>query len=203
MNYIACGNFYVQNNHFLSQLEQLKKHPKVVGIRQIMSHHAESSYSPCKSNDLPENFTQKLSMLKDNGYIFECQMYASQLLNILEKIGSSQVTTAIEHMALPLIKSSQEMRAWHDLIKEIANYKNITLKLSGFYMINDQEKDLDQCLDAVLSNIPRNQLCYGSNFPVNNHNDYTLWQRTLTNKLPKITHQDIFFNTANNLYFNN
>ncbi|QGN81893.1 putative metal-dependent hydrolase of the TIM-barrel fold protein [Piscirickettsia salmonis] len=68
-------------------------------------------------------------------------------------------------------------------------------------MINSQEKALDSCLDAILSNIPSQRLCYGSNFPVDNHHHYTLWQETLMNKLPQITHEDIFYNTANKVYF--
>ncbi|MGJ3494813.1 amidohydrolase family protein [Piscirickettsia salmonis] len=201
MRYIGYGDFYVDDHHFLLQLNQLKKYSKVVGIRQIMSYHTESTYSPCQYHYLPKNFTQKLTLLKDHHYIFECQMYASQLLNILGNISDSQVTTVIEHMALPLTQSSQEMQAWHDLIKEITQYTNIILKLSGFYMMNSQEKPLDGCLDAILSNIPSQRLCYGSNFPVDNHHHYTLWQETLMNKLPQITHEDIFYNTANKVYF--
>ncbi len=103
MRYIGCGDFYVDSNHFLLQLNQLKKYSKVVGIRQIMSYHTESTYSPCQYHHLPKNLTQKLTLLKGHHYIFECQMYASQLLNILDNISDSQVTTVIEHMALPAL----------------------------------------------------------------------------------------------------
>ncbi|WP_235826896.1 amidohydrolase family protein [Facilibium subflavum] len=201
MRYISCIDFFQSFPQYKAQIDRLRAYDHVVGVRQILAYHPKAAYSPMKSNQLPEDFKQKLAYLAQHNMVFECQMYPQQIINCLGDIEKSAVTTAIEHFGLPLCASDKDMQYWKAMVDAIANKTNIFVKLSGFFMLNQSKKDMQYCLKYLLDRIPSNRLCYGSNYPVCHTENYDYWFELLKTVIPDNTYADIFANTARNLYW--
>ncbi len=142
-----------------------------------MSKTYKSRYSPFEKS-IPKDLEQKLKILKDHKLIFEAQMYPEQFLPILEKINNSDVKMVVEHFSLPLFGRNNNLIEWQRFIQECSQNTNWNLKLSGFDL-NNEISNVEKALGFVFENISFHQLCYGSNFPVSNHDDYNSWQKFL------------------------
>ncbi|MBK2125424.1 amidohydrolase family protein [Fangia hongkongensis] len=202
MRYISCIDYFTDFKIYQTTIQKLAEHKRVSGVRQILAHNDHSSYSPLKNSRLPQDFTDKLTLLSTTKMIFECQMYPQQILNTLDVIEKSNATTAIEHMGLPLCQQKKEFSLWQEMIQNVAQLANIYVKLSGFFMLDgNTSDDLQRALDYIFTYIPANRICYGSNHPVCNTDNYELWQNTLQKLTPKELQGDIFYNTAKALYW--
>lgn len=201
MQYIANIDYFKSLDAFKNEVDRLKKHPKIKGFRHILSHHKNASYSPMDHDNLPNDFEEKLKILAKNNLIFECQMYPQQINNALEIIINSNVKTVIEHFGLPLCHNETDMIKWQKMINNISQHENIYLKLSGFFMLNDNETDCKKALNYIFEKIPASRLCYGSNYPVCNTDHYSYWYELLKDYAPEEMHDDIFYNTAKKIYF--
>ncbi|GGF91292.1 MULTISPECIES: amidohydrolase family protein [Cysteiniphilum] len=201
MRYISCIDFFLGLKDFNSIVLRLKSNKKVVGFRHILAYHPTAEYSPMKNDSLPADFQDKLTILYKNNMVFECQMYPSQILHCIDSITESKVTTVIEHMGLPLCNSEQDFLVWKQMIEKIGQCENITLKLSGFFMLNNNLDQLEVAMDWIQQHIPTVRLCYGSNHPVCNTNDYMKWHNTLSKYIPNEHYHQVFAETANKVYW--
>ncbi|QIW09982.1 amidohydrolase family protein [Francisella sp. LA112445] len=199
---IAFLDFTSDILEFEKKVIQLKEYKDIVGVRQIMAKTNKSSYSPF-IKDIPNDLQDKLKILQQNNLVFEAQMYPEQFLTILSSIDSSQVTMVIEHFGLPIFNDKNSLECWYSLINECKQNSNWNLKLSGFELNNDSSY-VNKALDFIFENIHDNQLCYGSNFPVSNQNNYSFWQSFLHKYINNDTiSKNVFKNVAQNIYFNN
>ncbi|WP_150466233.1 amidohydrolase family protein [Francisella sp. SYW-9] len=199
---VAFLDFTLDILEFEKKAIQLKKHKDIVGVRQIMANTDKSSYGPF-TKDIPSDLEDKLKILQQNSLVFEAQMYPEQFLTILNSINSSQVTMVIEHFGLPIFKDKNSLESWYSLIQECKQNKKWNLKLSGFELNNDSYY-VNKALDFVFENIHDSQLCYGSNFPVSNQNNYSFWQSFLHKYInnDRIS-ENVFKNVAQKIYFKN
>ncbi|MFZ9036213.1 MAG: amidohydrolase family protein [Francisellaceae bacterium] len=202
MRFISYADFFQPVSIFEKEIQRLAANKKIVGVRQIMAYHSTASYSPLKEDKRPRDFKTKLEILKKQDFVFECQMYPLQLINCLNDIGESGVSAVVEHMGLPLVDNDSELQTWRAMIKAMAEYENMVLKLSGFFMLNHEVTELKRCMEHILSHIPANRLCYGSNYPVCNSDDYSAWYRCLKRYIPVEKQRDIFYDTAYRIYWN-
>ncbi|API86620.1 amidohydrolase family protein [Francisella uliginis] len=198
---IAFIDFTSDILEFERKVMILKGYRDIVGVRQIMAKTDTSNYSPF-TKDIPNDLGDKLRILQQNNLVFEAQMYPEQFLTILNSIDSSQVTMVIEHFGLPIFKNSKSMKSWYSLIKECRQNSNWNLKLSGFELNNDFSH-VNKALNFVFENIHDSQLCYGSNYPVSNQNNYSFWQSFLHKYInnDRIS-KNVFKNVAQKIYFN-
>nr|WP_246261144.1 amidohydrolase family protein [Alteromonas ponticola] len=198
---IAFLDFTQPLQEFERRLLLLAAQPEIVGVRQVMASSRVSAYSPFQQT-LPADLPRKLAMLAANNLIFDAQMYPDQYLPILDDIIASDVIMAMEHMALPIATSAENMQTWQTLLKLVSQQPNCTLKLSGFDIVN-HNNDITRVLDILFDVMPMERLCWGSNYPVSNQNDYRCWQTRLSNYLGDPTIENtVFYQTANRLYFN-
>ncbi len=197
---VAHADFSQPMDNFIDDVIKLSNTPDIVGIRHIMAKTTQSSYSPADA-DIPVDLFDKLKILEHYNLVFECQMYPNQFLDNIDIIHKSGVTTAAEHFGLPIFASQNNIKQWNTLLNEINQSDNITFKLSGLDLNND-DKYIKSSLDKVLNTITSDKLCYGSNFPVTNSHDYSEWQKILVHSIASDNKMldDIFFNTANKLY---
>ncbi|ABK89907.1 amidohydrolase family protein [Francisella tularensis subsp. novicida] len=197
---VAFVDFTLEISQFEKKIIYLSEHNNIVGIRQIMSKTYKSKYSPFEKC-IPKDLEQKLKILREHKLIFEAQMYPEQFLPLLEKINNSGVKMVVEHFGLPLFGRNNNLAEWQRFIKECSQNTNWNLKLSGFDL-NNQMSNVEKALDFVFENISFHQLCYGSNFPVSNHDDYNFWQKFLYKYIDNDEiSKHVFKNVARRIYF--
>lgn len=186
---------------FKKIIDQLVSYKSVSGIRHILSYAEKFDYNP-NSEDLSkhENIPRNLEHLATNSLIFDCQVYADQLENILPAIVKYNNVTVIDHMLLPAWKSidDEDCKYWQNAIIEIARHKNIYLKLSGLDMF---QQDFDFAVKFCLENFPLERLMYGSNYPVSCNNDYNIWANYLDKlDLSKEIKEHLFYKNAQKIF---
>ncbi|MCC2625259.1 MAG: amidohydrolase [Burkholderiales bacterium] len=202
--HIAFADITLPITEFSTLIKQIKDYKKVIGIRHILSNNPKFDYSPC-GEDLSSNsnIMQNLKYLAQNNLIFDCQMYPYQIQNIIPAITSSNVTTIIDHLALPAWNqdNDEDHKVWQQTIKNLSLLKNIFIKMSGLDMFK-QEAEFDTVVNYCLENFPIEQLMYGSNYPVSFTHDYNYWYNYLNKlNLSADEKEQIFFKNAHALFF--
>ena len=202
--HIAFADITLPNPEFCNIIDQIKEYSNVIGIRHILSHHPSFSYSPC-DEDLSKdsNIQANLSYLAKNKLIFDCQMYAYQINNILPEIINSGVTCIVDHLALPAWKQENDAdhQQWKDTIIKLATLKNIFIKVSGLDMFQVREH-FDNVIQYCLDTFPINRLVYGSNYPVSFNHDYNYWYNYLNKlHLSGLEKEQLFYKNALTLFF--
>lgn len=199
---VAQVDFTQNIEGFKKDISNLAQADDIVGVRQIMATTTKSTYSPFNEN-IPSDLTNKLAILREYNLIFEAQLYPEQYLQVLDSIASSGVTMVIEHFGLPILAGNDNLLEWQEFIKQVSQNYNWYLKLSAFDLNNDIN-DVHKALNFILDNITTDKLCYGSNFPISQQNNYSSWQGYLLNYLDDdVAIKDIFLNVANKVYFKN
>ncbi len=205
-SHIAFADITLPKSEFAKTIDNLKVCQNVSGIRHILSHSTKFNYSPCDA-DLSQNanIATNLSYLASAKLIFDCQMHPYQIDNILDSIKESRVICVVDHLALPAWKNEgdEDYKKWQNTVMELAKLDNVYIKVSGIDMFR-QEHEFKNVLDFCFKNIPSTNLIYGSNYPVSFNHDYNYWYEYLNNfNLSDATKEQIFFKTANSIFFNN
>lgn len=168
LKHIAYINLLLDNELFINELDKFRQFPWVVGVRDISAYSKESKYCPC-SEDITldkqklQRLHQNLTTLKENNYIFNCQMYPDQLLRIYDIVIDATVKCAIDHCALPNLNASFKNKEWLLTLKQYGT--SAMIKLSGFN-INDNEAYIERILLMIKEHVPVENLMFASNFPV-------------------------------------
>lgn len=201
--HIAFADITLLYTEFKNIIDQLNLFNNVVGIRHILSFNPKFSYNP-NDYDLSshENIARNLEYLAQNNLIFDCQVYAHQIKNILPAIVKSNVTTVIDHMLLPAWHklNDEDCKLWQETILELAKHKNIYMKLSGLDLFQSPS-DFDFAVIYCLEKFPNERLIYGSNYPVSCNNDYNSWVDYLVKiNYPLHKREQIFYENARKLF---
>ena len=166
IKHIAYVDITQSSDQFSKKIANLKNYPQVVGIRHILAFENGVDYCP-QSEDISEhpNLVGNLMILADNNFIFDCQAYPRQLLQLLPVFKQSKVMTAIEHLGLPIWENKMQKNIWQQSMLELSRLENVFLKLSGLAMLDqlDYAKDI---IEYVLKCFKCSRLMYGSNNPV-------------------------------------
>lgn len=199
--HIAFADLTLPHSEFANIITQIKLFVNVVGIRHILSYTTKFSYNP---NDIDasnnDNIEGNLAYLAKNNLIFDCQVYAHQMKNILPAIKNSNVTTVIDHMLLPAWNEYKDCKLWQEMITQVSSLENVHLKLSGLDMFQ-HENNYDLVLKHCLEEFPNNRLIYGSNYPVSFNHDYNAWYNYLvTLELSNLEKENIFYKNAMKLF---
>ncbi|QWU99432.1 amidohydrolase family protein [Francisella salimarina] len=196
---IAFVDFTQNVQSFEQKIIELSSCRDIVGVRQIMSKDSGAKYSPF-DKEIPSDLFEKLVILKKYNMIFECQMYPQQFVSAVSDILKSNVTCCVEHFGLPIKTRNDNLLYWRDLLRCVDNHQNLYLKLSGGDLNNDED-DIKEILNEVKDSVDTSKLCYGSNYPVSNKDNYNKWFDIVYSTFTDAkSQQDIFCNTANKLY---
>ena len=187
---------------FIAALAEFADYPFVRGFRHILSYSPNSIYSPCNSDFSSErgkvqNLYQNLSLLHSRKYIFNCQMYPRQLLNIKDIIVDSKVKCIIDHCGLPVVHGEQ-LDEWLAML-EVYKNTNVYFKLSGFD-INNNQTNFKLILDSLLEKISDNRLVFGSNYPLAGEGALKLLQDFLVLNYNSEINDKILFANAKKLF---
>jgi predicted TIM-barrel fold metal-dependent hydrolase len=153
------------------QLDRLSKYPRMRGLRMQLHWHENELYRFTASPDLPADpvIQRNVSCLADYGWVFELQVFASQMADAVRLAQACPgVTFVLQHAGMLEDLSEQGRAAWRAGMARLAACPNVVSKLSGlgtFIRRNDPAHIADIVRDTVAL-FGAERCLYGSNFPI-------------------------------------
>ena len=144
-------------------LEPFKEHPKFVGVRHVIQAEAAGFM-------LQERFQKGLAKLRDFDLSYDLLTLHHQLEEACELVAKfPEQRFILDHISKPLIKNGA-LEPWRSHIKKLAEFPNVSCKLSGMVTEADwqnwQVADFEPYLETVLEAFGVNRLMLGSDWPV-------------------------------------
>jgi len=163
---IAAINLLSSSNEFQQTLDELCQYKSVVGVRDILDENALDLLS---TPQVHKNLTQ----LAKQQLIFECQMpltdvpATDKLIEIINTLPTLNIV--INHAGFPPEDiNSESWKVWQQSILRLGRSENITIKCSGFEMVNRQYSSLWQqhVIKLCITAFGLNKTMLASNFPL-------------------------------------
>jgi L-fuconolactonase len=189
------------NNNVEERLDFFSQNRKFKGVRHILQAEVNGFMNSPK-------FIEGIRQLSKRRLTYDLLVTEEQLLETVELIKQlPNVPLVIDHLAKPAIKSRYFDR-WTKFMREISNYENVLVKLSG--MVTEakwtewKQNDFLPYLDFCLEHFGPSRLMYGSDWPVCNlAADYgTVYQllNDYVSQLSPSEQEQIMGLTASNFY---
>ena len=154
----------LRSEHVEDQLAEFAEHPKFVGVRHVVQDEPDENFML-----LPE-FIRGISKLKSYDLSYDILVFPKQIPAAIELVKRfPDQSFVLDHIAKPLIKD-KEISTWNEHIRELAQFSNLTCKVSG--MITEanwtawKTSDFTPYLDVVFEAFGEDRLMYGSDWPV-------------------------------------
>jgi L-fuconolactonase len=154
----------LQSDDAVCQLEQVGRHPRLVGVRHIVQDETDDRFL------LRPAFCRGISLLDDLDLAYDILIYPKHL-----KVAADFVSRfprnrfVIDHLAKPSVRSG-EMREWERDLRRLAAFPHVFCKISGLVTeaLWDQWKpaDLRPYLDVAFDCFGTHRLIAGSDWPV-------------------------------------
>jgi len=146
------------------QLAEFASHPKFVGVRHVVQDEPDENFML-----LPE-FIRGISKLQSFDLRYDILVFPKQLPAAIELVKQfPDQPFVLDHIAKPLIKD-KEISPWDKYIREIAQFSNLTCKVSGLVTEGNwtswKPSDFSSYLDVVFESFGEDRLMYGSDWPV-------------------------------------
>lgn len=145
-------------------LARLARHPKFVGVRHVVQDEPEDDFL------LGAAFMEGIRRLPEFGLAYDLLIYPRQLpatLRFVERFPGQPFV--LDHVAKPLIKAGV-VQPWADHIRALAQFPNVTCKVSGMVTEADhagwRPDDFKPYLDVVVEAFGPGRLMFGSDWPV-------------------------------------
>jgi L-fuconolactonase len=153
-----CGD------HLVEQLEQFARHPKFRGVRHVVHDEADDNFM------LRESFLNGLRQLKRFGLTYDLLLFPRHLPVACEMVKRfPDQPFVLDHIAKPPVRA-REMEPWARDLKRLAEFANVSCKISGLVTEADwnswKTRDFEPYLDVVLSAFGPRRLMIGSDWPV-------------------------------------
>jgi len=145
-------------------LDAYKAQEKLKGFRHVVQGEPDHNFL------LRANFTHGISLLEKHNFTYDILIFPHQLGETLEFVKKfPNQKFVIDHIAKPYIKDGF-FDGWAAMIKEIANYENVSCKLSGMITEADfntwTEQQIHPYMEVVLNSFGAERTMYGSDWPV-------------------------------------
>lgn len=148
----------------VQQLELLAQHPKFRGVRHIVHDEPDDEFM------LRESFLNGLGQLKRFDLTYDLLLFPRHLPSACEVVKRfPDQRFVLDHIAKPSIKNKQ-MEPWASDLKRLAEFDNVSCKLSG--LVTEAKwnswtaQDFEPYLDVVLGAFGPRRLMIGSDWPV-------------------------------------
>ena len=147
---------------FLAHLKS--NHPKVVGIRRLIEGQPDPDFC------IQPNFIRGVNALAEFNFSFDINIVHTQFEKVLEMVPQIEgVNMMLDHCGKPGIRSG-EIERWTDHIYQLAEYKNVSCKLSDLPVEADwknwQEDQIFPYIDVVVKAFGFDRLVYAADWPV-------------------------------------
>lgn len=198
----VVGWIDLQNNTAINRLIHFAKNPYFKGIRPMLQDIDDVNWI------LKEQFTAIFTFMEENSLTFDALVNESHLANIyiLAK-RHPKLFIVIDHCAKPDL-SNATSQGWKSGIAQIAQCKNVFIKLSGLLTQAPQGEvtieRIQPYFDHIISVFSTNRVMWGSDWPVVKLNgDYDTWISHSTDLLanyPSAEQDNIWANNARHFY---
>lgn len=197
---VATINLTNDPTTFQSDINKLSKYPSLVGVRHILDEQTQAILS---QPHVHENF----AYLADYSLLFETQINGTDTQGIERLIHLAQAQPTlhfvINHGAFPP-PCDDEIEVWRANMKYISRCPNITVKTSGWEMINRRYSVdwVNFIVYELLSLFGQYRVMLASNFPLCTFSQsYTaLWQLYLSLSMPESTKKRLIYDNALQIY---
>ena len=188
---------------------QAKASPLMRGVRQQLHWHANPQYRFASTPDQMNTpmFRKNFALLEERGWLFELQVFASQMADGAALAKAFPGTTIVlEHAGMLEDRSPEGRKAWREGMKRLAGEPNMHTKFSGlgtFIRRNDPQHIAD-IVGETLELFGAQRCVWGSNFPVE-----SLWTdyapivtaiRAALAPYPEADRRAVLHDTAKRLY---
>lgn len=154
----------LQSPNIRSQLKQLARNSKLVGLRHIVQSEPDDRFL------LRPDFLRGIAALEEFGLAYDILIYTKHLPVAAEFVRRfPQQRFVLDHLAKPPIKS-RNLTLWSQGIRRLAESPNVFCKLSGLVTEADwrswQPEHIIPCLDVAFESFGPDRLMVGSDWPV-------------------------------------
>ncbi|MBS7707165.1 amidohydrolase family protein [Chelatococcus asaccharovorans] len=145
--------------------------PRVRGIRQQIHWHEKTLYRFADRPDIADDprFRRNLARLADHGWLFELQIFTSQMASGARLAAAlPDITFVLEHAGMLEDLSDAGKARWRDGMRRLADCPNVATKLSGlgtFVHRNDAALIAEITAETVAI-FGAERCLWGSNFPI-------------------------------------
>ncbi len=191
------------------QLEKLKPHALMRGIRQQFHWHENPLYRFAARPDLPADplVRKNIARLADYGWCFDLQVFPSQMRDAAALARACpDVTFILQHAGMLEDTSETGWTQWRDGMRRLAECGNVTTKLSAFgtFIHRNDATFIRQMITETENIFGADRCMFGSNFPIEklwtSYPDLFNAFRQGASKLGKKAQQAIFHDTAARVY---
>jgi L-fuconolactonase len=154
----------IASERFPAELDRLREHPKLKGLRHIIQGEPDDNYI-----NRPD-FDRGIAALQGSGLVYEILIFARHLPAAIEFVDRHpHQVFVLDHIAKPRIRD-KVLEPWRQNISELARRPNVYCKLSGLVTEADwtswSEDQLRIYLEVVLAAFGPERLMAGSDWPV-------------------------------------
>ena len=145
--------------------------PLMRGIRQQLHWHENPQYRFAPRPDLMNDaeFRRNLALLQDHGWLFELQVFASQMADGAALADAFPgLVFVLEHAGMLESRSETGRAAWREGMRRLGDCPNVHTKLSGLGTFL-RRNDPDHIADVVAETLDifgPDRCVWGSNFPI-------------------------------------
>jgi predicted TIM-barrel fold metal-dependent hydrolase len=150
---------------------QAKASPLMRGVRQQLHWHENPQYrfAPTPDQMNTPMFRKNFARLADYGWLFEIQVFASQMADgaALAKAFPDTIFV-LEHAGMPEDRSEAGRRAWREGMKRLADCPNMHTKFSGLgtFIHRNDPQHIAEIVAETLELFGPARCVWGSNFPI-------------------------------------
>jgi L-fucono-1,5-lactonase len=195
-----------ENRNEILQLERLRDHPKICGIRPMIQEIADVDWM------LRDDVQWAFAALRDLDLTFDAAGFPHHLPNFMIILSRyPDMRTVIDHCMKPQIRDQMDGKdafsAWAEAMKRIADETGAFCKLSGLVTEaheNWETADIRPFAEHVLESFQPERVMWGSDWPVCQlRSSYERWHETAVQICATLEdhHKNrIFGETANEFY---
>ncbi|MDE3178785.1 MAG: amidohydrolase [Acidobacteriota bacterium] len=158
---VACAR--PEKAGFKEYLDQIAGHPALKGIRRVLHTQPDAT---AKS----ETFVENIKILQEYKLSYDICVLARQLPIAIQLVQQCpDVTFILDHCGVPQVKE-RALEPWREHIREIAQFPNVSCKVSGIVAYADPQnwtpEDLRPFVHHVIESFGWNRVMFGSDWPV-------------------------------------
>ena len=151
-------------------LEGHLRYANVRGIRQMLNYSSDTRLTYTSRNLLEDpGWTKGFGLLAKYNLSFDLQLYAGQMSQAAALAQRHPDTVLVlDHTGMPVERDEPGLAAWRAGMRELANCRNVSVKISGLGMCEPAwtELSIRPFVLSVIDWFGPERCMFGSNFPV-------------------------------------
>jgi predicted TIM-barrel fold metal-dependent hydrolase len=150
---------------------QLDATPLMRGTRLQLHWHEDERFRFASAPDRMKDpvFRENIGLLAELGWVFELQVFASQMADATELVADFPDTTfVLIHAGMLVTREEREVAAWRAGLQQLAERPNVVVKLTGQgTFVHRVDEDLIRFVAETAVGLFGPERCmWGSNFPI-------------------------------------